>query len=121
MVSMRGVLAAAIFIAGGTVAQAADLLEDYRPQCIRAAAASSLLAEQSDAVLSDGIVRRMNEAVGVADDARWIHSRRPAFTWALEAKAACGKAYGYLRASYRDEETIGKCGCFHARMLQSMN
>lgn len=120
MGSMRRVLAAAILLAGGAAAQAADLVEDYRAQCTLAASAS-LLGEESDAVLSDEVVRRMNQAVDVAGDSRWVYSRRPVFIWATEAKAACGKAYGYLRASYRDDDTIGKCECFHSRMLQYMN
>lgn len=62
----------------------------------------------------------MNEAVGVADSDQWIHSTRPAFVWASEAKVACGKAYGYLRSNYRDEDYLNKCECFHQRMRQYM-
>lgn len=120
MGSMRRVLAVAVLLAGGAAAQAADLVEGYRPQCTQAAGVS-LLNEESDVVLSDEVVRRMNEAVDVAGDSRWVYSRKPAFIWASEAKVACGKAYGYLKASYRDEDTIGKCECFHSRMLQYMN
>jgi hypothetical protein len=43
------------------------------------------------------------------------------FLWANEAKAACGIAYGYLKTSYRDDESIGKCGCFYDRMRQYMH
>jgi hypothetical protein len=119
MFSMRTILAAATLLACGLTAQAADLGEGYA-QCTLATG-SSLLAQQSNAALSDEVVRLMNEAVGVADDPKWVNSRQPAFTWASEAKVACGKAYGYLKASYRDEDTINKCECFHARMLQYMN
>jgi len=119
MVSMRKIFAAALLLAGSTVAQAADLGGGYS-QCALATG-STLASQQSNAALSDEVVRLMNEAVGVADDPRWINSRQPAFTWASEAKVACGKAYGYLKASYRDEDTLNKCECFHSRMLQYMN
>ncbi len=82
---------------------------------------STLLGQENNAALSDEVVRLMNEAVGVAEDPRWISSRQPAFTWASEAKVACGKAYGYLKASYRDEDSINRCECFHSRMLHYMN
>lgn len=121
MFSMRRLLAAAILLVGGVTAQAADLAEGSYVQQCTLATGSNLLGEQSNAALSDEVVRLMNEAVGVADDPRWISSRQLAFTWASETKVACGKAYGYLRASYRDEDSINKCGCFHSRMLQYMN
>jgi len=101
-----------------TPAHAADL--SVYAQCTLAAD-STLVGQQSNAVLIDEVVRLMNEAVGVADDPRWINSRQPAFTWASETKVACGKAYGYLKASYRDEDWLNKCECFHSRMLQYMN
>lgn len=119
MNSMRNILAAALLLAGSTLAQAADLGGGYA-QCALATG-STLASQQNNATLSDEVVRLMNEAVGVADDPRWINSRQPAFTWASEAKVACGKAYGYLKASYRDEDTLNKCECFHSRMLQYMN
>jgi len=119
MISMKKVLAAALLLATAVPAGAADLGEGYA-QCALATG-SPLASQQSNAALSDEVVRLMNEAVGVADDPRWINSRQPAFTWASEAKVACGKAYGYLKASYRDEDWLNKCECFHSRMLQYMN
>ena len=81
---------------------------------------STLLTIQSNAELTDEVVRLMNEAVNVADSSQWIDSRRPAFVWASEAKVACGKAFGYLRSSYRDEDYINRCECFHQRMRSYM-
>ena len=102
----------------GSGVQAADL-NSGSAQCVLATS-STLMGEPNNVVLAQNVVRLMNEAVGVADDSRWINSRQPAFTWASEAKVACGKAYGYLKASYRDEDTINKCECFHSRMVQYM-
>ncbi|NRG16408.1 hypothetical protein HPQ64_01745 [Rhizobiales bacterium] len=104
------------FCASG--AQAADLLSsDYCPVAENA----KLLAIQSDVELTSEVVRLMDEAVAVSDSPQWIYSGRPAFVWASEAKVACGKAFGYLRANYRDEDNLNKCECFHSRMLQYMN
>jgi hypothetical protein len=119
MTSMRNLLAAAVLLACNAPVLAADL-GSGPAQCYLATGAS-LLNQTSNAALSDDVVRLMNEAVGVADDARWINSRQPAFTWASEAKVACGKAYGYLKSNYRDDDWINKCECFHSRMLQYMN
>jgi len=118
MISIPNLLAAMALLAGVGSASAADL--GSYAQCTLATD-STLINQQNNAALTDEVVRLMNEAVGVADDPRWINSRQPAFTWASEAKVACGKAYGYLKASYRDEDWLNKCECFHSRMLQYMN
>lgn len=116
---MRKILATAALLTMAFPLQAADLGQGYN-QC-QLATNSTLLNQSSNAALTEDVVRLMNEAVGVADDSQWINSRRPAFTWASEAKVACGKAYGYLQANYRDEDSINKCECFHTRMVQYMN
>ena len=118
MISGRIVLAAAAALAFGGLAEAADLGQGG--QCTLSGG-SSLLSQPGNAALTDDVVRLMNEAVSVAEDPRWINSRRPAFTWASEAKAVCGIAYGYLKSDYRDEDSINKCECFHSRMVQYMN
>ncbi|MCV0395625.1 MAG: hypothetical protein K5872_17325 [Rhizobiaceae bacterium] len=103
-------------------ASAADLVVGIAtvPYCALAQNARLLYVEDNVRLTSE-VVRLMDEAVAVADSPRWIHSSRPAFVWASEAKVACGKAYGYLRSSYRDDEYLNKCECFHARMVQYMN
>lgn len=111
-------VAATLLLAVVMPARAADLLGSG--QMCALVGPSPLLAIDSNAELSDEVVRRMNEAVSVADSDRWIDSRRPAFTWASEAKVACGKAYGYLRNAYRDDDTINKCDCYHSRMIGYM-
>ncbi|MBL4758038.1 MAG: hypothetical protein JKY32_10545 [Rhizobiales bacterium] len=100
-------------------AQAADYDRAGIEYCVLAGP-SSLLSIENESQLTDEVVRLMTEAVNVADSDRWINSSRPAFVWASEAKVACGKAYGYLRASVRDEEYLNKCECFHQRMVQFM-
>lgn len=100
--------------------RAADLADDYAVAYCAAGANSSLSDTGSDAELTENVVRLMDEAVAVSHDPRWVSSSRPAFVWATEAKAACGKAYGYLKYSVRDDQTLRNCGCFHHRMVSFM-
>lgn len=102
---------------------AADLIVDYAPaarQCTELSQ-SSLTVEQDVTTLTKEVVLRMDEAIAVADDPRWISSTRPAFVWASETKVACGKAYGYLQSNWRDEDYLAKCDCFYAKMHHFMN
>ncbi|CAN7739677.1 hypothetical protein LJR257_006198 [Ensifer adhaerens] len=120
---IRSMLAGAIVALMPFSSFAADLIVDYAPvarQCTELSQ-SSLTVEENVATLTKEVVSRMDEAIAVADDPRWIFSTRPAFVWASETKVACGKAYGYLRANWRDEDYLAKCDCFHAKMRRFMN
>ena len=111
-----------IFILG-TAGQgsAADLsVGPYEDYC-RVVGGSSLVLTENNGELTSQVVRLMDEAVVVANSSEWIDSSRPAFVWASEAKVACGKAYGYLKTNYRDDDYLNKCEFFHSRMLQYMN
>ena len=83
--------------------------------------ATSLVVEQNIVELRSEVARLMNEAVAASHDQQWIYSARPVFVWANEAKYSCGKAFGYLRASYRDEQTLNNCGCAYSRMQSFMH
>lgn len=111
-----------IWAFSASTAFAADIIRGVAvvPSC-SVASTSALIATGSDAELRDAIADRMHQSISVSESNRWIGSSRPVFLWANEAKAACGIAYGYLKTSYRDEESIGKCGCFYDRMRQYMN
>ena len=102
-------------------ALAADLSDAVEYQCVPMTPSAQLAAIDSDVALVDEVVRMMNEAVIVADDPAWQAYSRPAFTWASEAKVACGKAFGYLQSSYRDQQYLDKCECFYRRMQYYMN
>lgn len=97
------------------IAAAADYTNGPARICIPIRSAQLLLVEEN-VDLSNQVVDMMNEAVSVADDPVIIANSRPAFTWANEAKIACGKAIGYLAADYRDEQYLNKCECFYQRM-----
>jgi hypothetical protein len=108
------------FVVAGP-ALAADLTAGYYepPYCV-GHEATSLVAEQNIVDLRSEVARLMDEAVAVSHDQRWVYSARPVFVWANEAKYSCGKAYGYLKASYRDEQTLNNCGCAYSRMQSFM-
>lgn len=114
-------LAIALLASGAVGASAADVTGEYAMAYCAGGASSSLVDTASDAELTENVVRLMDEAVAVSNDHRWIYSSRPVFVWANEAKVACGKAYGYLKYSVRDEQTLNKCGCFHDRMVSFMH
>lgn len=103
-------------------ASAADLVEGYyaQPYCT-AHEATALLAEDNIAALKTEVARLMDEGIAASHDQRWLYSARPVFVWANETKYACGKAYGYLKTNYRDEQNLNKCGCAHSRMVSFMH
>ena len=81
---------------------------------------AELLKTESNTELSQAVVDIMNEATAASKDENVISDRRVAWIWATEAKVACGKAYGFLRADYRDTQTINQCECFFRRMQHYM-
>lgn len=89
-----------------------------------AIAGQCTFAEQSPITLlpSDEIELRVTSYYDVASDAlesdRVIESRSPAFLWARETKFHCGKAIGYLKGGFLDEDSVQKCDCFYGRMLR---
>lgn len=120
---IRTIFVGAIVALAASAGQAADLVVDPVPvarQC-DTLDASSLAMERDVVFLTKEVVSRMEHAIAVADDPRWISSTRPTFVWASETKVACGKAYGYLQSGWRDEDYLAKCDCFHARMLRFMH
>ena len=118
---MRAALAGlcvASFVGQGIAADLSTLPDaDY----CAVAGTSNLILTENVVELKSEVVRLMDESVAVANSSEWINSSRPVFVWASEAKVACGKAYGYLKTSYRDEDTINKCECFYSRMVEYMN
>jgi hypothetical protein len=71
---------------------------------------------ENDAELKGEVVRLVAESILSPD-----HLVASSLCLGLEAKVACGKAYGYLKTNYRDEDYINKCECFHSRMVEYMN
>lgn len=63
------------------------------------------------------VEQRYEHALKVSVSERVIFSRRPVFPWAVEAKAACGRAIGFFRGREVNAVMISKCDCYHGRML----
>jgi isopropylmalate/homocitrate/citramalate synthase len=100
---------------------AADLIDVPTASYCRLATTSDLALNENIGMVKTEVVRMMDEAVTAANSSQWLESSRPVFVWASEAKVACGKAYGYLKTNYRDEDYLNKCECFHSRMVEYMN
>ena len=113
------VLAAQAIIAGPALA--ADVVVAEQPPYCAQFEATALILEDNIAVLKQEVGRLMDEAIAVSHDQRWIYSSRPVFVWANEAKYSCGKAYGYLKTSYKDEQNLNNCGCAYSRMQSYMH
>jgi hypothetical protein len=109
----------AVGLMGG--AFAADLSTVPDADYCTVAGTSNLVLTENMTDLKVEVAKLMDESVAVASSSEWINSSRPVFVWASEAKVACGKAYGYLRTNYRDDDTINKCECFYSRMIEYMN
>src|SRR5256885_1818663 len=122
MKSSARLLGAAMFLAvGSTSLNAADIIEGPSVDYCRVVGTSNLVLTDNIVDLKNQVVKLMDESVAAANSSEWIHSSRPVFVWASEAKVACGMAYGYLKTNYRDEDTLNKCECFHDRMVEYMN
>ena len=115
-------VAFALALLSATPVNSADLILESSggvPYC-RFASQSPLIDIERAGELRKEVTQRFEQAVDVADSPSWIDSSRPAYTWASEAKVACGKAIGYLKGGYISEEYVGKCDCFHQRMVRYM-
>ncbi|MBZ9739217.1 MULTISPECIES: hypothetical protein [unclassified Mesorhizobium] len=100
---------------------AADIIGGSTADYCRTVGTSNLVLTENTVDLTTQVVKLMDESSAVASSPEWINSSRPVFVWASEAKVACGKAYGYLKTNYRDEDYLNKCECFHDRMVEYMN
>lgn len=102
-------------------ALAADAIVAAQPPYCAQFEATALLLEDNITVLKQEVGRLMDEAIAVSHDQQWIYSSHPVFVWANEAKYSCGKAYGYLKSSYKDEQNLNNCGCAYSRMQSYMH
>ena len=92
--------------------------------------ASTILSLTNEAAIEEAVHLRFNESVAVSESPQWIYNRAPVFTWATEAKVACGKAIGYmtegrlqhmkLHRAFVHEDYTRKCDCFYQIMKSHM-
>ena len=115
MLKKLGALALAMVVLAASPGMAADLTAQMLRQCM--AKSQSQLPElgRDDLAVTlqsyfdagrDGMV---NPAV--------VGSASPAFTWAHEARLACGEALGYFKSGHVDVTTVTKCDCFYQRYI----
>ncbi|MBZ9995278.1 MULTISPECIES: hypothetical protein [unclassified Mesorhizobium] len=120
-ISSRLLVSTATLFLAGSSGYAADIIGGSTADYCRTVGTSNLVLTENTVDLTTQVVKLMDESSAVASSPEWINSSRPVFVWASEAKVACGKAYGYLKTNYRDEDYLNKCECFHDRMVEYMN
>lgn len=98
-----------------TVLAGASLALAVTPASAQSQPASDLLALGDNALEAElttryeaGLAASTAQSYIAADDARYL--------WALEAKAQCAIALGFMKSSTRDETSIGKCARAHLMM-----
>lgn len=62
-------------------------------------------------------VRERHDAA-VAAMAATVGANDPRYIWAMQAKAQCGIALGFLKSGTRDEDSLGKCAAAAMRMQE---
>lgn len=105
-----------VAVMGCGQAVAADLwIGQAAPQCHGHGEVRLLALPASE--MEQEVWRNFSIAKAAMAEAGVVGSRRPAFTWANETRIACGKAAGYLKSDFVDEESVTKCDCFYRRFL----
>lgn len=108
-----------VLVAGGLVlagsAGAADLNIYRSASCV--SYTQSTLPSQPREVIKQTLWDNFQDAEAGMNDPRVQASGRQAFTWAMETRWACTAAIGYLNGGNIDEESVGKCDCFHQRFV----
>lgn len=103
------------FALASAQANAADLGGGYGPQCV--SYKSSQLIDATPEEIKNAVNAHFMDAKLAMSEPRIVATRTPVFTWANEARLACGKAAGYLQGGYLDEDSIQSCDCFYQRFV----
>ncbi len=77
---------------------------------------SPLLSLDSVSAIRSEVEQRYQAALTATRAADIVNSNDTRFTWASEAKVACGIAIGYLKTRAIDEDSINKCDDYSRRM-----
>lgn len=86
------------------------------PAAASAQTSASDLMAMSVNELNGEIGQRYNAALALSLDNGTVAADDPRYVWALQAKAQCGIALGFLRSNTKDPVSIGKCVDAAARM-----
>lgn len=105
---MSCLLAASCSVLAATVSMPASAQsDDY----------SSLMALDNGSLESE-LTMRYEAALAASLDNSVVSADDPRYLWALEAKAQCGIALGFMESSTRDETSIRNCTMAYARMSE---
>lgn len=99
----------AVVVAAGSLSGVAAAQENADPGALVAMDVGALRGE---------IQTRYNGALAASNDPAIVNAHDSRYIWAIEAKAQCGIALGYLKSSTKDDTSVRKCALFYARMLQ---
>lgn len=86
------------------------------PAAASAQTSASDLMAMSVSALKGEIGQRYDAALALSKDNGAVSANDPRFVWALQAKAQCGIALGFLKSNTKDPVSIGKCVDAAARM-----
>lgn len=86
------------------------------PAAASAQTSASDLMAMSVNELNGEIGQRYNAALASSLDNGTVAADNPRYVWALQAKAQCGIALGFLKSNTKDPVSIGKCVDAAARM-----
>lgn len=78
--------------------------------------ARSPLLEGSAASIRSEVARRYEAALAATTSREIVAANDVRYTWASEAKVACGIAIGFLKTRTIDEDSINKCDDYSRRM-----
>jgi outer membrane protein OmpA-like peptidoglycan-associated protein len=79
---------------------------------------SPILDKGSVGAMRPEVDKRYSAAVALTKSPEIVRANDTRFTWASEAKVACGIAHGFLRTNTVDEESINKCD-FASQMMEA--
>lgn len=79
--------------------------------------AASLMAMDVSSLRGE-IQARYDAALAASTNSAMVNSQDTRYLWAIEAKAQCGIALGYLKSSTKDETSIVKCANFYNLMMR---
>lgn len=77
---------------------------------------SPILDKGSVEAIRAAVDKRYSDALGLTLSKDVVRANDVRYTWASEAKVACGIAHGFLRKGEIDEESINKCDDASQRM-----
>lgn len=88
------------------------------PAAAQAQASAADLSGMSVSALKGEIGKRYDAALALSRDGGTVGANDPRYLWAIQAKAQCGIALGFLKSSTKDAVSIGKCADAYDRMQQ---